>query len=76
MWPLEGEHPLSCDVAVAPQRAELVIDIAVGYRLGGDLGHIWVVAVVALYARNVVAQRVVLEGQRWEWAEAPLPGVE
>jgi hypothetical protein len=72
MWPLEGEHPLSCDVAVAPQRAELVIDIAVGYKLGGDLGHIWVVVVVdvvvddALSARNVVAQRVVLEGQRWE----------
>lgn len=77
MWPLKGEHPPSCGAAVARQRAELEIDIAVGCKLGEELGRIWVVvAAVALFAHSVVAQRVELEVRRWELAEAPLPGVE
>jgi hypothetical protein len=56
---------------------ELEIDIAVGCKLGEELGRILVVvAAVALSAHSVVAQRVELEVRRWELAEAPLPGVE
>lgn len=66
MWPSEGEHPLSCGVAVAVARqtAELETDIAGECKLDEDLGRIWVVA-VALFAHSVEAQKVVLEVQRW-----------